>query len=78
MDIYDELIKRSPDYDKNLHAYKACCLYALDNHKEAKLEAEQGEASELRNRLLFQLAQKTGDENEIMSYHGALTNSVDD
>lgn len=53
MDIYDELIKRSPDYDKNLHAYKACCLYALCNYKDAKIEAEQAEASELRNRLLF-------------------------
>lgn len=78
MDIYDELIKRSPDYDKNLHAYKACCLYALCNYKDAKSEAEQAEASELRNRLLFQLAQKTGDETEIMSYHGHLSNSIED
>ena len=57
MDIYDELIKRSPDYDKNLHVYKGCCQYALCNYKEAKMEAEQGdETSELRNRLLFQVA----------------------
>jgi hypothetical protein len=28
MDIYDELMKR-PDYDRNLHSYKACCHYAL-------------------------------------------------
>ena len=24
MDIYDELMKRN-DYDKNIHAFKACC-----------------------------------------------------
>lgn len=34
MDIYDELMKR-PDYDRNLHSYKACCQYALCNYKEA-------------------------------------------
>ena len=52
MDIYDELMKRD-NYNKELHAYKACCLYALCNYKEAKVEAEQADASELRNRLLF-------------------------
>jgi len=28
MDIYDELMKRN-DYDKNIHAFKACCMYAF-------------------------------------------------
>ena len=52
MDLYDELMKRN-DYDRNIHAYKACCMYALCNYKEAKLEAEKAENSELKNRLLF-------------------------
>ena len=78
MDIYDDLMKRN-DYDTNIHAYKACCLYALDEFKQAKVEASKAdEDSELKNRLLFQLAQKSGDENEIMSYHGALSNSIED
>lgn len=77
MDIYDELMKR-PDYDRNIHAFKACCQYALCNFKEAKAEALKAEESGLKNRLLFQLAQKVGDENEIMNYHSALTNSVED
>ena len=78
MDIYDDLMKRN-DYDTNIHAYKACCLYALDEFKQAKIEAQKAdEDSELKNRLLFQLAQKSGDENEIMSYHGALSNSIED
>lgn len=55
IDIYDELMKRN-DYDRNIHAYKACCMYALCNYKEAKAEAEKAENSELKNRLLFQLA----------------------
>ena len=32
----------------------------------------------MKNRILFQLAQQQGDENEIMSYHGALSNSIED
>lgn len=52
MDIYDELMKRN-DYDRNIHAFKACCMYALCNYKEAKVEAKKAEDSELKNRLLF-------------------------
>lgn len=52
MDIYDELMKRS-DYDRNIHAFKACCLYALCMYKEAKVEAQKAEESSLKNRLLF-------------------------
>jgi intraflagellar transport protein 56 len=35
LDIYDELMKR-PDYDRNIHSFKACSQYALCNFKEAK------------------------------------------
>lgn len=77
MEIFDELMKR-PDYDRSIHAFKACCMYALCNYREAKLEAEKADSSELKNRLLFQLAQKCGDENEIMSYHAQLTSSIED
>lgn len=77
LDLYDELMKR-PDYDKNIHCYKACCQYALSNFKEAKQEAMKAEESGLKSRLLFQLAQKVGDENELMSYHSSITNSVED
>ena len=52
MDIYDELMKR-PDYDRNIHSFKACCLYALCSYKEAKQEAIKAEDSPLKNRLLF-------------------------
>ena len=55
MDVYDELMKRQ-EYDKNYHAYKACCMYALCQYKEAEVEAKKASDSELKNRLLFQLA----------------------
>ena len=72
MEMYDELMKRN-DYDKSIHAYKACCYYALCQYKEAKDEAEKADQSELKNRILFQIAQKSEDENEIMSKHAQLT-----
>lgn len=55
MDIYDDLMKRN-DYDRNIHAFKACCLYAICSYKEAKIEALKAEDSPLKNRVLFQLA----------------------
>ena len=56
MGIYDELVKRG-EQDQQVHVYKACCLYALGQNKEAKAEAEKClEDSPLKMRLLFQLA----------------------
>jgi len=78
MEIYDSLMASS-DYDKNIHAYKACCMYALCDFKDAKEEAMKAEDSPLRNRLLFHLTEKTGgDDNEIMQYHSALVAGVQD
>ena len=78
MDIYEDLAKR-PDCDPNIFTFKACCLYALCLYKEAKAEAEKCQQdTPLKMRLLFQLAQKLGDENEIMNLHGRLTNTIED
>lgn len=78
MDCYDDLMKRQ-GYDQNLHVYKGCCLYALCQFKEAKEECKKcGEDSGLKMRLLFQLAQKLGEESEIMTLHGKLTSSIED
>ena len=78
MDIYDELLKRGDD-NSTIHVFKATCLYALAMYKEAKAEAEQAtDENPLKMRLLFQLAQKLGDENDIMNLHGRLTSSIED
>lgn len=78
MDVYDELMKRD-NYDQQIHLFKAACLYALTHYKESKQECEKcDDESPLKNRLLFQLAQKLGDENEIMNLHGRLTSSIED
>ena len=78
MDIYDEMIKRG-ETDQSIYVYKACCLYALCQYKEAKAEAEKcSEDTSLKMRLLFQLAQKLGEENDIMNLHARLSNSIED
>ena len=78
MQIYDELIKRG-EQDQQIFVYKACCYYALGQNQKAKEEAEKCvEDSALKMRLLFQLAQKLGDENEIMNLHARLTSTIED
>ena len=53
MQVYDELIKRG-EQDQQLYVFKACCLYALGQNREAKAEAEKCvEDSALKMRLLF-------------------------
>lgn len=80
IDTYDELM-RGHDYDKNLHLYKACCLYAECKFKEAKAECEKaGDNVDggLFIRLMFHLSHKLGEETQIMNYHQQLTSSVED
>lgn len=44
--IYDDMIKK-PEYKKELHLFKACCLYAICAYDEAKREALKGPESQL-------------------------------
>jgi len=80
IDTYDELM-RNHDYDKNLHLFKACCLYAECKYKEAKEECEKAGDNvdgSLFIRLMFHLSHKLGEETQIMNYHQQLTSSVED
>ena len=45
--VYDALIK-SGNYDKSIHAWKACCQFGLCQYKEAKEECEQAPESDLK------------------------------
>merc|ERR1719464_969121 len=55
--IYDELLKKGEDNQEglsNIYVFKACCMYALCQYKEAKVECEKAiEESPLKMRLLF-------------------------
>ena len=65
MDIYDELMKRN-DYDRNYHAFKACCMYALCNYKEAKAEDPNSVCLRVNNDLpLFERSGFDSKEDNI-------------
>lgn len=62
-----------------MHAYKACCLYALQLYDEAKRECLKApEDFGLTNRLIFHLAHKKNDEKNLMQYHNRIGETVED
>ena len=76
LEIYNNLMKK-PNYDLNLHTYKACCLYALTKYKEGLEEAKKGISSELNNRVKFHLAFKLSQGQEVIDAHSKLNqNSI--
>lgn len=75
--IYETLMKK-PDYDKNLHVYKACCSFALTNYDDSKREALKGPESSLQTRILFNIALKKNDENSMMVCHSKMMDNTHD
>jgi len=72
IELYDELM-RSPDYDKDLHIYKACCYYALCEYENSYEECRKANETPLQTRLMFHLAHKRGDQDSLMVYHQKLS-----
>jgi len=68
MMIYENLRKK-PDYNKEIHIYKSCCLYALQLYDDAKRECLKGYESPLHIRLMFHIAHKKDDEDLLNTYH---------
>lgn len=75
--LYNELL-RKPNYDKNLHLYKALCLYAACSYEEAKNEALKGPDGPLQVRLMYHISHKLHDDSTLMAYHNKLTDSEED
>mmetsp|Transcript_35933 Transcript_35933/g.32332 ORF Transcript_35933/g.32332 Transcript_35933/m.32332 type:complete len:219 (-) Transcript_35933:1093-1749(-) len=77
INIYDDLMKKA-DYNKELHIYKACCLYALCNYDEAKRECAKGPETDLYVRLMFHISHKKSDENTLITYHHKIQDTTHD
>ena len=69
---------RRPDYNKELHVYKACCLYALCSYDEAKRECLKGVETPLYVRLIFHISHKKSDESSLMTYHHKIQETTHD
>jgi intraflagellar transport protein 56 len=76
LDVYDEALKRNND--QNIHAYKACCYYALCQYQQAEDSAQKAPESALKSRLLFHTAHKRNDETAMMAQHQQLSDTIED
>jgi len=76
-EAYDEALKKDASAT-DIHAYKACCLYALCQYKEAEDEAKLAPDSPLQCRILFHTAHKRNDESAMMAHHQKLSDSTED
>lgn len=76
IDTYDEALKK--ENDPQIHAYKACCYYALTQYSEAEDSVKQAPDSALKTRILFHTAHKNNDESAMMVHHQALTDTRED
>jgi len=76
LDTYEDAEKK--ENDPNIHAYKACCLYALCQYTEAEQEVAAAPESALKVRILFHTAHKRNDEGAMMAQHQKLTETTED
>jgi len=76
IDAYDEALQKEKDL--NIHAYKACCLYALTSYQESEEEAKLAPDGPLKTRILLHTAHKRDDESAMMASHQAISDSKED
>ncbi|KAG2432148.1 hypothetical protein HXX76_009071 [Chlamydomonas incerta] len=75
--IYKELLQHE-DPDPMFFVYSAACHYYMGMYKEAEEQALQGPKCALQTRILFHSAQRQGNDDKLMAYHGQLTDSIED
>lgn len=76
-EAYKSLIQEH-DVKGIVHLYLACCYFFQQMFEEAEAAAEKGPSDPLKNRLLFNIAHRMGDENKLMKYHQTLRDTKDD
>ena len=76
-DAYKELLE-THEVPSNVHLFLACCYYFQQMYDEAETSAKKGPADGLKNRLLFSICHRLGDENKLMEYHKNLKDRKED
>ena len=76
-DAYRELLS-AHEPPRETHLFLACCLFFQQSYEEAEKAALKGPEGLLRNRLLFNLAHRQGDEARLMTHHKALRDEKPD
>lgn len=76
IEVYNQLLKEDPD-DMNLFLYIASCLYYNQEFEEAQAYAEKGPSCDFRTRLLFHIAHKRGDDQQLFKAHSELVGTLE-
>lgn len=76
IEIYEQLLKDDPD-DSILHLYISSCQYYCQDYDEAQNSALRGPSCDFRTRLLFHIAHKRGDENQLLKAHSDLVGTLE-
>lgn len=76
INVYEELLKIDPD-DILLNLYISSCYYYIADYENAKMYAQRGPQSDFRTRLLFHIAHKTNDEQELFQAHSQLIGTLE-
>ncbi|XP_013785950.1 intraflagellar transport protein 56-like, partial [Limulus polyphemus] len=77
MEEYEKITKRK-DAPQDAWTFLACCYFYLGMYKEANEAVMKGPKNQLQNRLLFHLAHKFGDEQQLMEHHQNLEDILED
>ena len=76
-DAYKELLS-AHDVSEEIHLCLACCYFFRQQFEDAEKEADLGPNLPLKNRLLFNIYHRLGDESKLMQYHQNLKDRKDD
>ncbi|XP_075238773.1 intraflagellar transport protein 56-like [Convolutriloba macropyga] len=79
--IYKDLMKKKPDSIYSV--FFGCVCFFLGHYEESRkafenVKLQDEHQKRLKNRLLFHLAHKEGDEQKLMSYHSQLQDVQED
>lgn len=75
--IYENL-KKKEQTPVELPINLACCYFYLGMYPESQKALEHAPDSKLKNRLIFHLAHKMGNESKLMEYHHMLQDVIED
>ena len=67
-DAYKELVDAHV-VQPEVHLFLACCYFYQQMYEEADEEVKKGPEGNLKNRILFNIAHRLGDEARLMDYH---------
>ncbi|XP_059472220.1 intraflagellar transport protein 56 [Neocloeon triangulifer] len=75
--VYESILKK-PSRPVEASTYLACCYFYLGMYPESDKLLQNAPESRLRNRLMFHLAHKFGDEKKLMQQHQQLEDVLED